>query len=161
MDFTWEWHLATASLAPLNLNPELVHPKAGLALESETSLAVLWALLALSEGHWATLTSPSPSRAQRNLCPPVGKSGVVLLSFLCPAEFFYGEKGKGKISFLPIFLLPIAEVDLPLFSTCHVSSYSFPLPVSGDHGWQLARPPLFCWGLFQAAWASWTNTIAS
>lgn len=158
MDFTWEWHLATASLAPLNLNPELVHPKAGLStgVWNEPGCA-----LSPAGPLWRTLTSPSPSRAQRNLCPPVGKTGVVLLSFLCPAEFFYGEKGKGKISFLPIFLLPIAEVDLPLFSTCHVSSYSFPLPVSGDHGWLLARPPLFCWGLFQAAWASWTNTIAS
>lgn len=140
-------------LAPLNLNPELFL-KLAFPLEPETSLALTWAGLALSEGHWHTLTLlPTPGLREEHLFPPVGKTDVVLLSFLCPAEFFYRERGKGKISFLPIFLLPIAKVDLPLFSTCHVSSYSFPLPVPGDHGWQLAKPPVFCWWLFQTAWA--------
>lgn len=132
--------------APLNLTPDLVHPKSwpfcsvwnwsGSELDHVGSL---WRILAHTHFLLASVWQGGEPLF------PMGKTGVFLLSFVCPAEFFYGERGKGEISFLPIFLLSIAKVDLPLFSTCHVSSSSFPLPGSGDCCWQPATPSVFCW----------------
>lgn len=118
--------------ALLNCTADLAHPKSwsfGLNLK----LAYFWA-----QSWWITLKNIGshpflfPSLW---LCPLVGKSAMVFLSFLYLAEFFYRARGKSPsfLLFLLLLLFIIAKFIKLLFSIHCVSSSSFPLPGSGDH----------------------------
>lgn len=98
--------------ALLNCTADLAHPKSwsfGLNLK----LAYFWA-----QSWWITLKNIGshpflfPSLW---LCPLVGKSAMVFLSFLYLAEFFY--RSKGEISFLPIIFVVAVVHNSKIYQT--------------------------------------------
>lgn len=83
-------------LAPLNLNPELFL-KLAFPLEPETSLALTWAGLALSEGHWHTLTLlPTPGLREEHLFPPRGKDWCGFAELFMSCWILLQGKGEGE-----------------------------------------------------------------
>lgn len=133
-------------LAPLNLTPDLVHPKSWLFL-LHVKLAWFWTQpseLTLKDIGPHSL-SPFLAMAKRRAFAPRGKDWCGFAELCRSCWILLWGKGEGGNLLPSYFLLSIAKVDLPLFSTCHVSSSSFPLPGSGDHCWQLAKPSVFCW----------------
>lgn len=105
MDFTWEWHLATASLAPLNLNPELVHPKAGLStgVWNEPGCA-----LSPAGPLWRTLAHPHlsfPLQGSEEPLSPRGKDWCGFAELFMSCWILLWGKGEGENLFPSYFFV--------------------------------------------------------
>lgn len=144
-------------LQPLNLTPDLVNPR---NWPFHWSLLLNSTLLAQSEGYWPTRTFSFPLCGRgESLCRLVGNTSVVLLSFACHAEFFYGGRGKS-----PSFLFFVINSQ----SWCTFVLHLPCVPLLFSFTW-LWRPwlansqtiSLLLVVYFKQAGLSRTNTIAS